>query len=553
MKDWKRIEASQTMGEFVDQANNNAASGEFLDDVVGKMLYNGVFYNGLETVNKKPIVPLESVDMSDTTTNNVLLDNFKMYFKDGNEVIEMNLRTIDLSNADYNINEPLFLYFKKDLSYRVSAYMFGSSDELLLARFIISDNKFVQFYVIAQRAGTNGYNSAEEFYEVDGMNVKACGGLSLSLTEGTVKRSGIDFTDKYSPDLYTFTYNASLAKDIRYVNANNKLSYLDNVTDVIDPNQKLDYNTKTLSNVGADAWTIQRILWDVYEECFIVQYGDTEFATFEAAAAGTSFVSYPAPFDKTMYIPLAVLVVKQGAIDLSDSTQARIVTRREIDVDSPVNGIEDLVAQAKAENALAQIAVAQKDIDALEESLVQESQTRQSADETLQNGIDANEVAIDALAGVVEENRKTAANHAARTDNPHGVTKSQIGLSNVNNTSDKNKPLSDAAVAEFEKVVYKETGKGLSQENFTTTYKDALQALVDEGGIETFSKEGHTHDDRYFTETESDGRYVRNNNMDTKYNVSTENFRINGCRVWVGYYAPANPAANDVWIDLNGG
>lgn len=34
--------------------------------------------------------------------------------------------------------------------------------------------------------------------------------------------------------------------------------------------------------------------------------------------------------------------------------------------------------------------------------------------------------------------------HEARTDNPHTVTKSQVGLGNVDNTSDANKPISTA-------------------------------------------------------------------------------------------------------------
>jgi hypothetical protein len=35
--------------------------------------------------------------------------------------------------------------------------------------------------------------------------------------------------------------------------------------------------------------------------------------------------------------------------------------------------------------------------------------------------------------------------HEARVDNPHSVTKTQVGLSNVDNTSDANKPISTAA------------------------------------------------------------------------------------------------------------
>ena len=34
--------------------------------------------------------------------------------------------------------------------------------------------------------------------------------------------------------------------------------------------------------------------------------------------------------------------------------------------------------------------------------------------------------------------------HEARVDNPHSVNKNQVGLSNVDNTSDASKPLSSA-------------------------------------------------------------------------------------------------------------
>ncbi|MFS4438595.1 hypothetical protein ACMA5I_10305 [Paracoccaceae bacterium GXU_MW_L88] len=46
----------------------------------------------------------------------------------------------------------------------------------------------------------------------------------------------------------------------------------------------------------------------------------------------------------------------------------------------------------------------------------------------------------------VENNTEVTANttHRSRTDNPHSVTKAQVGLSNVNNTSDADKPVSTA-------------------------------------------------------------------------------------------------------------
>ena len=46
----------------------------------------------------------------------------------------------------------------------------------------------------------------------------------------------------------------------------------------------------------------------------------------------------------------------------------------------------------------------------------------------------------------ISTNATNLIDHVARTDNPHNVTKTQVGLVNVNNTSDLNKPLSTATI-----------------------------------------------------------------------------------------------------------
>lgn len=46
--------------------------------------------------------------------------------------------------------------------------------------------------------------------------------------------------------------------------------------------------------------------------------------------------------------------------------------------------------------------------------------------------------------GLTAEDKATYNQHLASTNNPHGVTKSQVGLGNVDNTSDMNKPISTA-------------------------------------------------------------------------------------------------------------
>lgn len=68
--------------------------------------------------------------------------------------------------------------------------------------------------------------------------------------------------------------------------------------------------------------------------------------------------------------------------------------------------------------------------------------------------------------------------HTSNTSNPHNVTKNQIGLGNVDNTSDLNKPVSTATQTELNKKVDKIEGKGLSTEDYTTTDKTKLAGIA---------------------------------------------------------------------------
>jgi hypothetical protein len=67
--------------------------------------------------------------------------------------------------------------------------------------------------------------------------------------------------------------------------------------------------------------------------------------------------------------------------------------------------------------------------------------------------------------------------HIADVANPHSVTKTQVGLSNVDNTSDLNKPVSTAQQTALDGKVDKVAGKGLSDENYTLAEKDKLAGL----------------------------------------------------------------------------
>ena len=67
--------------------------------------------------------------------------------------------------------------------------------------------------------------------------------------------------------------------------------------------------------------------------------------------------------------------------------------------------------------------------------------------------------------------------HTTNNSNPHNVTKTQIGLGNVDNTSDLNKPISTATQTALNNKVDKVEGKGLSTEDYTTAEKQKLAGL----------------------------------------------------------------------------
>lgn len=69
--------------------------------------------------------------------------------------------------------------------------------------------------------------------------------------------------------------------------------------------------------------------------------------------------------------------------------------------------------------------------------------------------------------------------HVIDKNNPHEVTKEQIGLGNVDNTSDAEKPISTATQTALDKKVDIETGKGLSTNDFTDDEKFKLGEIED--------------------------------------------------------------------------
>ena len=507
MKDWKQVVSNNTLGEQMDIINENSKSSAFLDEMTSKIMSNGYIYTGKETVGGLLALPLTNIKLPGVVPSELKFDNFKLFFRNTSHIIELDQFPVDLKL--YNTGIPQFLYFREDFSYRVSDYMYGQTDEVLLARFIINEDRtWNQFYVIPQRASSPLYHSGDEFYELDGLYVKSPGGLELSTTEGTVKRSGIDFSDLTSPDVYNSYRLENVRVPIRYVNTFNKVDYsiqpqyniitnkmmnydkniklkvkaeelirgiintyygltqfsedkadelhtaitlhaeledkvaicnvfvekyeliynqvnallellgdttlssvdtsdlsnnislvtkfidsklkgaaiaiqvteaqvlamrqapsyvVDNdrticdnplefiLQDVLDDLSEIVYPAGSLEPVPDGKFTIQRILWDVYEDCFIIQYGNKIYNSFNEAAASSGLMDFPAPFGKTIYIPMAILVLKSGITSINDDNDTLIITRRWVYVDESYDQYSDIIARAKADEALRQI------------------------------------------------------------------------------------------------------------------------------------------------------------------------------------------------------
>ena len=84
-----------------------------------------------------------------------------------------------------------------------------------------------------------------------------------------------------------------------------------------------------------------------------------------------------------------------------------------------------------------------------------ETKANQSDLEALQSnvGTKANQSDLETLQGTVTTNETALNTHTSNTDNPHSVTKAQVGLSEVDNTSDLNKPVSTATQTAIDSAI----------------------------------------------------------------------------------------------------
>ena len=117
--------------------------------------------------------------------------------------------------------------------------------------------------------------------------------------------------------------------------------------------------------------------------------------------------------------------------------------------------------------------------------------------------------------------------HIARDDNPHGVTKAQVGLGNANNTSDADKPISIATQDALDLKANADNAEltGIPTAPTATVGTDTTQLATTafvkaEVASEAYSKvelDAGQLDNRYYTETELLGGA-----LDSRYYTQTQ-------------------------------
>lgn len=426
LNDYGQLQLTNKMSELVDLFNINATNSSLVDRLLAYTIDTGVFRTGNEKISEMSIGPHSNLQFPISKINELQFTDFIFYFKSLHKIYT-DVPRLDLTS--YKDSKMHLLYLAPDLTFKVLETSYnGTEDYLLIGRFIISKTEVVQFYVMTRNAGTNPFDKDGVSYEViQGLVPKALTGLKLTMTDGVIKYSGINITSETNTDILTEEFDNE-AVLLRYVGTDNKVDFTKNAVNAITTNKVMQDGK--ISTVEADKFSCQKVFFDYPTRTLVIQYGHVVYDTFNEALAGASNFNYDEPNYSNAFIPVAVLVVKSGITDLTDNESFKVISITDKSSLSAATAV-DPTAQALANSALS---------------------AAQAAQRTADSGVSKADAAqTDATTGITKaDDAQTSANsantkidkHIKDTNNPHNVTKSQIGLSNVDNTADTNKPVS---------------------------------------------------------------------------------------------------------------
>lgn len=428
LNDYGRLILTNTMADLVQLFNTNSDNSKLVDALLSYVIDTGVFRTGEERINEMSVGPHVNVQLPYSKVNDIIFTGFVFYFKSLHKVIT---EVPSLSLAAYKDSKMHLLYLTPNKEFVVLDDKYtGDEDYLLLARFLITNSEIVQFYLMTRNAGTNPFDKNGVSYEViKGLVPEAKSGLTLTLSDGVIKYSGINILSETDTDILNEVFENAVI-NLRYIETDNIVDWTQaGVSDIIT-NKILDYSTGVLSDVEDGSYVCQKVYYDYPTKSFVVQYGSVVYDSYNEALAGASNFKYDEPDYEGAYIPVAVLVIKAGATDLTVEGDFKVISITDNSNLSAATAV-DPTAQALANSALAQA---------------------QSAQTTANSGVSKADAAqTTANEGVsAAANAQTTADGAATSidthlkdkNNPHNITKSQVGLGNVDNTQDSAKPVS---------------------------------------------------------------------------------------------------------------
>ena len=428
LNDYGSLLLTNTMSDLVEMFNNNSNNSALVDNLLSYAIDTGVFRIGLEKVNEMSVGPHSNLQFPVGTIGSIRFTGFIFYFKSLHKIFDEAL-TVDLSG--YKDSKLHLLYLKPDKTFEVLDTKYtGNDDYLLVARFVFTSSGVNQFYIITRNAGTNPFDRLGVKYEViKGLVPRSKANLTITSSDGTIKYSGINLTSDTNTDILDEVFD-NMTFSFRYVTVHNQVDWTTTAIQNIDTTHIADYEHESLTTVTTGKYMCQKAFYDYCSRTFVMQYGTVIYDTYNEALAGASNFTYAEPDWEGIYIPVAVFVIKAGATDLSDDENFHVISITDDSNLSAATAV-DPTAQALANTALA---------------TAQDAQTAASTADG--KAVTAKNRADDAytLADTANTTANTADGkidaHLLDTNNPHNVSKSDVGLGNVDNTADASKPLS---------------------------------------------------------------------------------------------------------------
>lgn len=207
-----------------------------------------------------------------------------------------------------------------------------------------------------------------------------------------------------------------------YNTSDNKLDY-SLTTNTVDGSQIMDYTNNSLTKLPANKYTIQRVHLDYLKDVLVVQYGNVAFDTMREALDSVYSLSFPFIYNTYIFPVLAYMIVRSDYTSLNDPEQCQIIQIRTNSTD--IRDSENLATDSYARSILNQHT---KQIQALNDWLTK-----------LQKQVDDLGINFDLH---ISNNLPSPASIKTGTNqNPHKVTKAEVGLGNVDNVAMKDMPV----------------------------------------------------------------------------------------------------------------